>query len=338
MTQQPSQLLQLDPRTIAADDNVRYNLKKSRTDSLAQSILDEGRVLEPVGVETISPPVDGKHYRLRWGFYRHAAVEQLNKDGAGLLLPAVLVDSAETASATKTQIAENHERETLSPMDRAVAIKRLLDSGVSRGDIRRIFSSAGGRKGNTVQPMSNAMLNILLRFLDLPKSVQEKIHDGRVGIEAAYELGKVPPEKRAAVLEQAEKDRLRRIDLEDKDEQKYLAAEQKLVQAQDEEKEAVTGEEQYREQITAAQKLVEERTAALRAIQKEPYHDKDEAGKRAFTERLKASEADLKGAQKALKEKQNGLAKVLAAKTKAVDKAAEAKERLEAARKVINSK
>ena len=66
--------------------------------------------------------------------------------------------------------------------------------------------------------------------------------------------------------------------------------------------------------------------------------DKDEAGKKAQTERMKAAETDLKGAQKALKEKQNGLAKILQAKTKATDLAAEAAAKLEAARKVIKSK
>jgi membrane protein involved in colicin uptake len=66
-----------------------------------------------------------------------------------------------------------------------------------------------------------------LSFLDLPKSVQEKIHDGRVGVAAAYELTKVPADKRTAVLERAEEERQKALEREEKDEEKLLAQEKK---------------------------------------------------------------------------------------------------------------
>lgn len=332
------QLVQVPPEKILADDNSRFSLKRSRVDSLAASILESGGVLTPVEVEPLKPAQNGFEYRLTSGFYRHAAVAKLNKEQqAGLLIPAMVRKPADATDRLKHQLAENMERENQSPMDQAIAIKKLMDAGMPRLEIRRIFARPGGKKGAQIQPASNAWVNIVLRFLELPKAIQTKIHEGVIGVEAAYELGKVPPEKRQAVVERAEAERLRQLEIEEKDEEKYLQAENRLIEAQSKEKEAVSQVDATKAAIEAAEKTVAEKLAALKAIQKEPYLELDAKGKEELKERLKAAETDLKGAEKASKDAKNELAKLLNTAKKAAEVAEEQKAKLDAARKAVKS-
>lgn len=329
------QIVYLDPAHVQAEENSRYGLKPSRVASLAEDIVDKGGVMVPVEVEPLEANKGGFTHRLTAGFYRHAAVSSLNKEGAGLMLPSIVRPLDDPKQRLARQLSENMERENQSPMDKAVAIKKLLDTGVERGEIRRLFKSAGGRKGVTVQPMSNAMLNILVRFLELPKTIQEKIHDGRIGVAAAYELGKVPPDKRQAIVDRAEADRVAQIEKEEKDEEKYLAQEKKFGEAQTAEAEARTEAKKTEEAIAVAEQLVTEKTATLKEIQKQPFLELDEAGKKAVEEKLKAAQADVKAAQKIAKEEKNKLAKVLGKANSAAEVAAAAAKRLEEARKAV---
>src|ERR1700690_1387594 len=87
-------LLQLDPAIVLADDNTRFNLKDSRISSLAESIVAQNGVMEPVEVEPIEN-ANGYKYRLTTGYYRLAAVKQLNVSGAGLTIPALVHKTAD---------------------------------------------------------------------------------------------------------------------------------------------------------------------------------------------------------------------------------------------------
>lgn len=329
------QLAQLDPTKVLADDNTRYSLKPTRIQSLMDSILEQGGVIEPVEVEPLNPVVQGCTHRLTMGFYRHAALLKLNREqNAGLLLPAIVRPINEGVERVKRQLAENMERENQSPMDKAVAIKRLLDQGVGKPEIRRIFSSAGGRKGNTVQPMSNAMLNILVRLLDLPKGIQEKIHDGRVGVEAAYLLGKVAPEKRAAVLEKAEAARLAQIEQEEKDEQRYLDTEKKAAEAEQKAAAAQTEAEKAKADVVAAEALLKEKRDVLKTVKNGILAMDEPAGPKEV-EASKAAEQDVKSAEKMVKDAKNRVAKALGTATTATELAAAKKAELEATRKAV---
>lgn len=228
-----TELLQLDPAIVLADDNTRFNLKEARIQSLADSIISQGGVIQPVEVEPVSDQ-NGFKYRLTAGFYRHAAVKYLNTtQAAGLTLPATLHVNPNPTERLKRQMAENMERENQSPMDQAIAIKKLLDVGVEKIEVRQMFSRPGGRKGGKVQPASNSFVNMTLSFLELPKGMQEKIHDGRIGVAAAYQLTKVPAEDRAKVLERAESDRQRELEREEKEEEKLLTQQKKESEAQE---------------------------------------------------------------------------------------------------------
>lgn len=327
-------LVQVAPEKILADDNSRFNLKKLRVDALATSILESGGVLTPIEVEPLAKPHNGAQYRLVSGFYRHAAVTKLNAEqGAGLTLPAIVRQLNDPTVRLRHQLAENMERENQSPMDKAVAIKKLLDAGVARGEVRRIFSAVGGRKGLAIQPLSNAMLNIHLRFLELPKAIQQKIHDGVVGVAAAYQLGKVPADKRADVLERAERERIAQIDAEERDEEKYLTAEKKLHEAQAKAEEATTELQAATEEENQTLALVQEKTQALREAQQAiPANAKAPDAKVAI-ERVKAAEVDVKAAEKLAKEVKAKLAKLQDKVKSSAEVAKEKAAVLDAARK-----
>jgi ParB/RepB/Spo0J family partition protein len=288
------ELVRLDPAVILADSNTRYGLKQSRVDSLAKSILERGEVLEPVEVEALDKQSENGHrYRLTTGFYRLAAVAALNLTGAGLTVPAIVRPIPTPQERLRRQLAENMERENQSPMDQAVAIRSLLDSGLTKMEVREIFARPGGRKGNKVQPASNSFINMTLSFLELPKGIQEKIHDGRVGVAAAYELTKVPAEKRTQVLERAEADRQKALEQEEKDEEKLLAQEKK--QAEDKAKrDALLKEVTDAEgKVTAAKTLLAERTKlAERAYDLSKAKHPDAKAKKEAISSFKKAEQD----------------------------------------------
>lgn len=256
-----NEMVRLDPAVILADSNTRFSLKPSRVESLAKSILDRGEVLEPVEVEPLAEASNGQQYRLTTGFYRLAAVTSLNATGAGLLIPAIVRPIPTPQERLRRQLAENMERENQSPMDQAVAIQSLLTNGLTKMEVREIFARPGGRKGNKVQPASNSFVNMTLSFLELPKGIQEKIHDGRVGVAAAYELTKVPADKRQMVLEKAEEERQKALEREERDEEKLLAAEKKQAEEKTSRDAALKG-------VTDAEAIVEASKAKLAAATK----------------------------------------------------------------------
>src|SRR5580698_4841532 len=234
LTQSPDAgvILQLDPNTILADDNTRFNLKDSRIQTLAESILAQNGVIEPIEVEPLAEEnANGFKYRLTVGFYRHAAVKFLNTtQAAGLTIPTLIHVNPNPAARLQRQLAENIERENQSPMDCAVAIKRLMDIGMSRMEIRQVFSRPSSRKNakGKPEPASNAWVNMMLSFLDLPKSAQDKIHNGILGVAAAYQLTKVPKERQTEIIARAEEERQKELEREEREEEKFLTNEKKL--------------------------------------------------------------------------------------------------------------
>lgn len=331
-------LTQLDPSVILADENSRFGLKRLRIESLMQSILEQGGVMQPVEVEPIEGAGKGEpQYRLTAGFYRHAAVSELNeKQNAGLTLPAIVKPLGDPTMRLKRQLAENMERENQSPMDKAIAIKKLEDAGVPRLEIRKIFSTPGGRKGLSLQPASNAFINMTLSFLDLPKAIQEKIHDGRVGVAAAYELTKVSPDKRADVLERAEADRIKAIEVEEKDEEKYLNSIKKAEEAKAKEAAAAEALKKAEADIEAAKKDAEE----LLKVAAEKYQAAKVAKgeeKAKAEEAFKAAESFAKAADKKVETLTGTISKLSAQSEKAAKLAAEKLAQLANARKTAKA-
>jgi hypothetical protein len=324
-------VLQLDPGKVLAENNLRYSVLKADVDALKSSIKESGGVQVPVEVTLLDPPVNGFSHSLTTGFRRHQAVSELNKEeGAGLTLPAIVRPLDNDLDRINHQLVENIERKSMSPMDTAVALEKLMALGLSRIQIRERFARQSG-KGGKLEPASNAWLNMTLSFLQLPKAIQHKIHDGSVGVKAAYELTKVSPEKRAAVLQRAEEDMEKEREREQKEEEKYLAAEAKVVETTKQAEETAVKMDEARAEVELAQKAYDAKlTEASEAYQKAQKAKKED--KKAATEAHKAKETDAKAAEKALETANKALAKLADDHKKVTDKAAEHRAKLEAAR------
>jgi ParB-like chromosome segregation protein Spo0J len=255
-------LLQLDPAIVLADDNTRFNLQPHRVNSLAESIMAQGGVMVPVEVEPIpNGSANGHMYRLTTGFYRHAAIQKLNAEGAGLTLPALVHSTANPMDRLKRQLVENMERENQSPMDQAIAIKKLLDAGIPKIEVRQIFARPGRGKGNQPTPASNSFINMTLSFLDLPKKAQQSIHAGLIGVAAAYQLTKVAPDQREAVMEQIEAARQKAIEAEERDEERWLSSEKKQAEAEEKRATLKKAMEEAEAKFAGAQAALEAATA-----------------------------------------------------------------------------
>lgn len=336
------QVMQLDPSKVDASSSaVRYSVLSTRIDALKASILAQGRINDPVEV---TPVLDAKgkattgRYQIIVGDGRLAAVLALNKEGAGLKLPAIVRSYADVKGVLARQLSENVDRQSLSPMDIATAIKNLLEAGYSKPEIRALFSRPGGKNGKTLAPASNAWLNMMVSFLDLPKDIRERVHDGRIGVAAAYTLTTIDPEKRSEVLEKIEAKRLKELEAEEKEEARLTAAAEKDSKKSEGSAAKQAKAKAAEEALDAAEKaniesnkaVADARAAMLEAgkvsaaemalmkpEEKKALAESIASAKAAFTSALKTSNTN----QKALSTAQNKL-KAIAEKTEKSPKAA----------------
>ena len=327
--------MNVDPGILLADDNSRFNLKKDRIESLLEDIKVHG-MIQPIEVMELESPVNGCLYRVTSGHYRTEVGLKLKEENPSYTVPVVVRPAADGADRLKRQLAENVERENLSPMDMAVAAQRLLDAGVPKLDIRAIFKRPGGKKGNKVQPCSNAYLNILLSFLEFPKGIQNKIHSGELPFSSAYKLSRYPKEKWDAIVADAEAAREKELEQEAKEEEKFLKSEQKAAEA-DTKLKAVTTE------LEAAQAKAAGLTEAAKASAakaKEAYDSlkavpaKDKEKKTEAEKAFKEAEEKNKEADKAAVEAQAALEKLQGKAKTAAEHAEERRKKLEAARQL----
>ena len=287
----------IDPALVLMGDNLRFNLKNSKVKDMMEKILEMGGINTPVELEPLPEPIDGCTHRLTVGHYRLTAAQKLNKEkNAGVMLPYTLHSNTDTKERIFRQLSENVDRETMSPMDCAVAIKQMIDAGISKMDIRKAFPrNTKGKKG----PASNAWVNMMLTFLEFPKAIQSKIHlgneDGGIGVATAYELTKVSQDKWEAVLATAEADRAKQLEREEKDETKFLEAEKKNEEAKKKEQEAADA-------LAAARAKAEQVQADLKAKREASIKAYEKAKTEMDEEARKAAEAELKAAEDAAKE------------------------------------
>jgi len=297
----------LDPKKVQAAGNTRYALLGFRVDRMAESIIERGGIQQPVEVAELEKPIDGFTHQLTAGFYRHAGLLKANESGAGLKMPAIVRQPADATDRTRRQVSENRDRENMSPMDEAVAAKQLLDYGVDRAEVRKILARPGGRKGVTLAPLSNSMLNILLGFNDFPKAIRDKIHDGRLGTAAAYELSRLPKDKWEPVLTKAEANRQAALDRDEREDEKLAKVEETEAQKTAREAEKQGKVDAATAAITEAQTELDAAkvdqaakvTARNEAGQTPPnFFDLSKDEQAAIQERLTASKTDLRGADK----------------------------------------
>ncbi len=309
------QVVQFDPAMITVGDNTRLKLKQSRVDALAASILEVG-VLEPVGVEEMP---DGS-FSLIYGRYRYHAVAKLNADGhPDITLPGIVHANLDPVTRLKMQVSENLERETLSLVDKALAMKAYLDQGLSKVEVRSIFASAGGRKGNAVQPMSNVYLNDHLGILTFSKTLQDKIDEGILGMAAVKKLLKVEPSQRDAVVKSIEASRAIEAAKDERDEDRFVKAENARMEAEEKEESEAKALIDKKAEVDGLFKLGKELDKAIKTtnLKHSLKFNKDEAA---------AWQQEMKDATTAKMENDKAYKKATGTLAKMKEKASKAKE------------
>jgi len=153
-------LLQLDLDRIRPNrEQPRREFDQESLQELAASMAAEG-VLQPVIVR----PVGEGHYELIAGERRWRAAQI-----AGLLKVPALVREVDDTRVLEMALIENIQREDLNAIESASAFRTLIDDlGLTQQDL-------ADRVGKQRATISN-----MLRLLDLPGSVKQKLRDGSV--------------------------------------------------------------------------------------------------------------------------------------------------------------
>ena len=131
--------------------------------TLAESVLQHG-LIQPIVVRKLKLPVGGKTYELIAGERRLRAFEKLGK----AKISAIMMDADDAASAVLALI-ENVQREDLNPLERAVALKRLIT------DFSWTQQQAAEKVG-----IDRASVANLLRLIDLDPFTSGCVREGRL--------------------------------------------------------------------------------------------------------------------------------------------------------------
>ena len=258
------ELVHLDPSQVLIGDNVRYAIKPLKVDALAADILADAMkggpgVHSPIEVELLTPEEaaenPGAEYKLITGEYRLTAVDKLNEQGAGLKIPAFVLSFATPLDRLDRQVGENNQRENMSYIDTATAIERYHALDVPRIQIRGRFPKLNS-KGKTMEPVSNAWINKVLRFLEFPKRIQDLIHNGIMGYQVAVDLLDKPKDKWDAIITNILDVREKAAEKEAKEDERLLTKESREMKAQEREQKTAERVKKVAADLTAATELV----------------------------------------------------------------------------------
>ena len=159
----------------------RTRMDQASLAELAESIRARG-ILQPI---VVRPLADGEYEILagerRWRAAQLAGLERV---------PALVRDVPDDA-ALGIGLIENIQREDLSPIEEAAGLKRLIDE----------FSLTHEETAKAVGRSRSAVTN-LLRLLELAKSVQEMLLEGRIDMGHARALLGVSKSKQVELAEQ----------------------------------------------------------------------------------------------------------------------------------------
>lgn len=172
---------------IGASENTRSKVDKKSIADLAQSIEKNG-LLQPIGIRK-----DGKfekpfEYELIYGFRRLEAFKLLKKES----IPAVVY---KTDDALSLQIIENLQREDITPLDLAAAIKKYKkESELTFTEIAHIL-------GKTVHEV--AKLN---RLNDLISPLQKLLREKTLELDTALFVARYPEDEQKDFLKRYGRD------------------------------------------------------------------------------------------------------------------------------------
>jgi len=153
----------------------RKKLDKEKLDELAASIQSKG-VIEPITVRFIEG--DNK-YQIVTGERRYKAAKI-----AGLKEIPCIIKELDDGEALTYQLIENLQREDLSPVDEATALKRLIDNDFTQARISKLIGK------------SQPYVSQALKILDLPETILKEAQEKNLSKEHYLQLVKSEdPEK-----------------------------------------------------------------------------------------------------------------------------------------------
>ena len=151
----------------------RLSYEEDSLTELADSIREHG-VLQPILVRPVGP-----QYELIAGERRWRASRLVGRE----TIPAIVVEF-DQQTALEVSIIENLQREDVSPLEEAAMFRKMLDLGYS---VRQLAQKIGKDKG---------YVENRLRLSDAPADIRELLSLRKDTISHAYELMKIPDEKK----------------------------------------------------------------------------------------------------------------------------------------------
>ena len=154
---------------ISDPDQPRKKFDKEKLEELAASIKSKG-VIEPITVTLLEG--DG-HYRIITGERRFKAAQL-----AGLQEIPCIIKHLSNEEILTYQLIENLQREDLSPIDEANALKKLLEQDLTQVEVSKLIGK------------SQPYVSQILKILDLPKNILQQAKTSDVTKEHLLQLVK----------------------------------------------------------------------------------------------------------------------------------------------------
>ena len=154
---------------ISDPDQPRKKFDKEKLEELAESIKSKG-VIEPLTVRFME---DDGRYQIVTGERRLKAAQL-----AGLQeIPCIIKQVSDEETLTY-QLVENLQREDLSPVEEAAALKKLLGNGLTQVKISKLIGK------------SQPYVSQALKILDLPQTILKEAQTSSVSKEHLLQLTK----------------------------------------------------------------------------------------------------------------------------------------------------
>lgn len=197
--------------------NIRTNSDKVKIDQLRESLaaaLERGEeYLHPITVY----PVGRERFRIKFGHRRYYAALDLAKQRPVSGLHFRVVPKPETeAVLLREQLEEALHQEGLSPMDRAMAIKRYKDlTGKSVRQLAESLAEIGLDRDQHGEKRGSSWVGFHLALTRLHPQLQQFIADGQLAASTAYRLRSLPPGEQVRLARKIVGEGLSRRDLEE---------------------------------------------------------------------------------------------------------------------------
>lgn len=176
------------PFSVRDDDSMKETV---------ESIKDSG-VLQPA----IARPREGGGYELVSGHRRKRACEL-----AGLNAMPVIVREMDRDTAIIFMVDSNIQRENISPMEKAKALKMKMEAIRRQGmrtDLTSPNNSAKFRSDDEVgaeMGMSGDTVRNIISLTQLVPELQQMVDDKKIAVTPAYQIAALKPEEQALLVE-----------------------------------------------------------------------------------------------------------------------------------------